>query len=661
MARIRVINPEGISGTIDDRELQLALSSGYTIPGQQSGGLLKNVVSSLISPFKRTAQRVVGATQEIGLNRAGRIDEANALINEATRRIVAGDTSPEIKSMLDRAEQLAKASSRETVATRNQQELTDPLQMLKDSLAMISWGVPAKGIGNIGKVGTRAIGGATAGFGYSPEKSAEGLIASTLGGAGASVLTGAILDKLLPAKGKETVSTIAPEESNWMTKRGYEAKRDVIRPQAGGSPESIIDEDAMMKYLNEKGITGTPSKMRYGVAKQYNNLYNQVGDIIDAPGATRNAYDVNTVKNAIIQQIENNGSYYIPGDPSFEKLLNREMSLLSKKAVDGYISDKAIYETLGNLNKQLSSAFKKVGGTSSSAVTQIEGVRLDTRQALTDLLGIARPELQPLTREMSMLHKIAPGLKQASQESINIFGFPISGPAQFAMGAKNRWGDLLLGLGGKGTGQASQGTLRNLLSTGAQVMPPALPAAAIRGKQPTGQVVPSTGGITPAGTTPTGTQGVRGTDILSQLGLDSQSLMLLQLLPVKEQNAILADLIGSAVKGGKETENIQLISDAAARAYEKLSSGSVKTGAIGGRAEKVKGQLGLGGNQETLDFNVAVDNLFAAIAKARGGTALTASEKQLLKEYLPQTGDSKQILETKLRYIIQHPEVVVLK
>jgi len=661
MARIRVINPQGKSGTIDDSELQIALSSGYTLPTQESKGFVGNLISSLVSPFKRTGQRVVGAYEE--LRRKGEVDEAERLLKEAERRMMAGDTSPEVKTMLDRAQALSSNASRSTLANR-EPLLGDPLQIAKDTAATLSWGIPAKGIGNIGKVGTRAIGGATAGFGYSPEKSAEGLIASTLGGAGASVLTGAILDKLLPAKGKETVSTIAPEESNWMTKRGYKAKRDVIRPQAGGGPESIIDEDAMMKYLNEKGITGTPSKMRYGVAKQYNNLYNQVGDIINAPGATRNAYDVNTVKNAIIQQIENNGSYYIPGDPSFEKLLNREMSLLSKKAVDGYISDKAIYETLGNLNKQLSSAFKKVGGTSSSAVlknspTQIEGVRLDTRQALTDLLGIARPELQPLTREMSMLHKIAPGLKQASQESINIFGFPISGPAQFAMGAKNRWGDLLLGLGGKGTGQASQGTLRNLLSTGAQVMPPALPAAATRNISgattavSTTTVPTTTAGISQSGTTqPQGAE-----DILSMLGLDLQSLMLLQSLPVKEQNAILADLIGSKIKGEK--------SGISGKDAALAESGISSLGRIRSMLQKdpnllLKQSL-IPGKLASRDFDRDLFGAVEALLRLRSGAAVPESEvRRYMRSYGPSLGDSYEtamnkinLLEQDFQYLLQ--------
>jgi len=659
MARVRVYNTQtGQWGTVSE---QFANNPKFSTTGpqapQQSGGFLTNLISSLVSPFKRTAQRGVGAVQEIGLDRAGKVDEANRLIKEAQKRMMAGDTSPDIMKMLDRAEQLSKGAQQETVAT-TAKGLTDPLQIAKDSAAILSYGIPAKGALGMGRTGTGALTGATGGFGYSQKTDLEGILGDVIKGGAIGGVTAKVSDVL----GKRKLAKAGSQgESNAITKAGLEAKRGVVRPQGGGGPESILNEDEMIRYLNEKGITGTPSKMRYGVAKQYKNLYQQVGDVIDAPGATRNSYDVNTVKNAITQQVEEKGSYYIPGDKTFKKLFDREISLLEKKAVDGYVSDKAIYETLGNLNKQLSSAFKKVSGTSSSAITQIEGVRLDTRQALTDLLGISRPELQSLTSEMSILHKLEPGLKSASMESANLFGVPVPFLGQGVMGAQSKVGDILLALGGQAGTKASPGAVSTIapnilqqLSKQTSVTPAIV--GSLLGNEKTPATQPTMGaGIQTTGET------TQPTDILSTLGLDMQSLMLLSVLPVKEQNAILTELVGKKVTGDdKGVGNTQLISDAATRAYQTLSEGDVKTGMIGGRAEKVKSQLGLGGDQATLDFNVAVQNIFSAIAKVRGGTALTDSEKEQLKEYLPQAGDSKQMLETKLRYIIQNPDVVVL-
>lgn len=660
MARVRVYNTQtGQWGTVSEQfanNPKFSTSAPQQAP--QSSGFLTNLIGSLISPFKRTTQRIVGAGQEIGLNRAGKLEEAERLMEEANRREMAGEPYQQVKAIRDQAGQLSRAASQETIASRNQPQLTDPLQMAKDTAALLSWGIPATGALGMGKVGTGALTGATSGFGYSQNKDLESILGDVVKGGAIGGVTGKISDIL----GKRKLAKAGSQgEPNIATKAGLEAKRGVVRPQGGGSPEAILNEDELIKYLNEKGITGTPSKMRYGVAKQYKNLYKQVGDVIDTPGAVRNSYDINTVKNAIRQQVEEKGSFYIPGDKTFEKLFNRELSLLEKKAVDGYVSDKAIYETLGNLNSQLSSAFKKVSGTSSSAITQIEGVRMDTRQALTDLLGISRPELQPLTSEMSILHKLEPGLKSASMESASLFGLPIPGIGQTLMGAQSRVGDLALKLGGQTGTKAATGTVSTIapnilqqFSKQTSVTPAVV--GSLLGKD---KIPPATQPTMGAGITqPPATQ---PTDILSMLGLDAQSLMLLSALPVKDQNAVLTELIGEKVKkGNEEVGNTQLISDAAMKAYQALSSGDVRTGMIGGRAEKAKSQLGLKGDQPTLDFNVAVQNIFSAIAKVRGGTALTESEKQLLKEYLPQTGDSKQILETKLRYIIQNPEVVVL-
>lgn len=660
MARVRVYNNQtGQWGTVSEQFANNPKfsTSAPQAPTQQKG-FLENLIGSLIAPGFRTIQRMVGAGQEIGLNRAGKVDEAEQLIKEAQKRMMAGDTSPEVKMMLDRAEQLSKGAQQETVAT-TAKGLTDPLQIAKDSVAMLSYGIPAKGVLGMGRTGTGALTGATGGFGYSQKTDLEGILGDVVKGGIVGGVTGKISDVL----GKRKLAKVGSKgESNAVTKAGLEAKRSVVRPQGGGGPESILNEDEMIKYLNEKGISGTPSKMRYGVASKYKELYQQVGDVIDTPGATRNSYDINTVKNAITQQVEEKGSYYIPGDKTFKKLFDRELSLLEKKAVDGYVSDKAIYETLGNINNQLSSAFKKVSGTNASAITQIEGVRLDTRQALTDLLGISKPELQPLTSEMSMLHKLEPGLKSASMESANLFGVPVPFLGQGVMGTQSKVGDILLALGGQTGTKATPGAVSTIAPNILQQLSKqtsATPAivGSLLGKDqvpPATQPTMGTGGMQQ----PTAGAGQeQATDVLSMLGLDMQSLMLLSALPVKQQNAILTELIGNKVVGtGKEPtaqqQERKKVVDGIALAKQYLASGGIKTGKIGAPLEEIKSVFSAG-DQSTIEFNRVISNLRASIAKARGGTSFTANEEALLNTYAPKIGDSLQQLQTKLEMLSQ--------
>ena len=643
MARIRVKNLQtGKTGTLPEEQVQQAVATGmYQLEGQ-SKSLMENIGSGVLNfgkalaqPYIRSGKRVFGLGEEVG--RKGDVDKAEKLLAEAQKRILSGDTSPEVKAMLDEAENLSRTASRETLAQKDK-SLTDPLQMAKDLVASASWRVPASGLLGMGKVGTSAVAGGMGGFGYSPETSAEGLLGSTALGA----VTGGVLGKI----GAVREAKMARGEPSGLAKAGLEAKRGVVRPQVGGGPEAILKEDELITSLKNKGITGTPTKMRYGVAREYKKLYNQVGNILDTPGATRNSYDVNTVKNAIRQSVESNGSFYAPGDKSFTKLLDRELSLLDKKAIDGYVSDKAIYEAIGSLNNQLSSAFNKVSGKSSSSVTQVEGVRLDTRQALTDLLGVSRPELQPITKEMSILHTAETGLKSASMESVNLLGLPIPGLGQAFMGAQNKLGDLLIGLGG-GVGKATPKAVSSIAPSTVNAIP-AVGALIGQTRQPsTTQVSPTI----PAGGMQTG-QEEAPTDILSMLGLDEQSLTVLASLPTKTSNAILEDLIskkvlegGAASPAEQERENVK---DNIQMAVQLLNTGTIKTGAIGGRVENVKSKLYSGGDPTTVRFNIIISNLRAAIAKARGGTSFTANEQALLNTYSPQVGDSVQQLQEKL-------------
>lgn len=60
-------------------------------------------------------------------------------------------------------------------------------------------------------------------------------------------------------------------------------------------------------------------------------------------------------------------------------------------------------------------------------------------------------------------------------------------------------------------------------------------------------------------------------------------------------------------------------------------------------------------DQKTLEFNTMIGGLKAMIAKARAGTSFTPNEEKLLNTYVPVAGDSRQVLETKLK-LLQTPQ-----
>lgn len=663
MARVRIYDTQAKKfGTVSEQfvdGVRFVPEAQYKAPSQpaQSGGFLTNLIGSLISPFKRTAQRGVGAVQEIGLDRAGKVDEANRLIKEAQKRMMAGDTSPQVKAMLDQAEQLARAGSQDTIASRNQEVLTDPLQIAKDSAAMLSWGVPAKGIGNIGKVGTRAIGGAAGGFGYSPETSVEGLLSSTVGGAGASVLTGAVLDKLFPGKvpTKEAVTDIVPEEQAGISRKDLRALRKQMGMVSGDintkDPNWLKKSIERQKNLQTLTTTGSDDMAKaLQITNQMTDLQTKANAILESSANTVDANDLRTFLESYVKDKVSSGMLD-------ETLLQSQIDDIVRKSAGGQVTGKVINNVRTSL-PQVSQAYAKAGaGTSQNVAAQATAKELE--RALKEALNVLEPEASKILSEMAPMYDLLPALQKSAKSSLRV---PILGdvtvlkPAiQSATDVATRAGRPLSGV--SQVGQVAQKPIRDALGAVLGKTPPALPGALTqtRGQpeaQPT-QPMPSAGMQQPTAGTGQG----QPTDILSMLGLDAQSLMLLSALPVKEQNAVLTELIGGQIMGtGKEPTATQQerkkVVDGIALAKQYLASGQVKTGKIGAPLEELKSVFSAG-DQSTIEFNRVISNLRASIAKARGGTSFTANEEALLNTYAPKIGDSLQQLQTKLEMLSQ--------
>lgn len=108
-------------------------------------------------------------------------------------------------------------------------------------------------------------------------------------------------------------------------------------------------------------------------------------------------------------------------------------------------------------------------------------------------------------------------------------------------------------------------------------------------------------------------------------------------------------------KAIKKTESQRARDEASTltdKAISLLDKGSVRTGFLGTKIEGVKRLTG-NADPETLEFNTTVDSLKAAIAKARAGTSFTPNEEALLNKYAPTSGDTGQVLRTKLSALKQ--------
>ena len=87
-------------------------------------------------------------------------------------------------------------------------------------------------------------------------------------------------------------------------------------------------------------------------------------------------------------------------------------------------------------------------------------------------------------------------------------------------------------------------------------------------------------------------------------------------------------------------------------ALSALGQGSIETGPLRAKIQDFKGMFNKG-DQETVDFNRTIGALRSAIVKARGGSAVTPTELKLIDEFVPKSGDSEQLINSKLQRIAQ--------
>lgn len=244
---------------------------------------------------------------------------------------------------------------------------------------------------------------------------------AVIGGAtGGAIQAGSnVLDKL---KG---LSKPTKEFADYMDK-------SVLNPQTSTSPTSILDEDALLEFSRERGYTGTPNEMRRQLADDYTTLVVDTDGILSASNKSAPLKDVDEgIRSLILEQGEN----FIPDDKTYQNLLDREMKLLNKKAQNGSLTAKDVFDFKMELGGKLKNAFRKKNGELSSALTVPEAVRLDLWQELDNIISTIEPAVKENTLTMSKMHNLVKGLEKnaKAKSTVPIIGTQIpAAPVQKA-------------------------------------------------------------------------------------------------------------------------------------------------------------------------------------------------------------------------------------
>lgn len=357
MAMIRVRNKlTGQVGLLPEENLNLTPGKYEQLgPNQsqnaqpQESGFLGNLVKGLTQPFVNTGQRIAGAA-EVGLRQY--------LINESEKARLAGDN--------DRAIKLGQLASQETTLTNDRgysKKLTDPLQIAKDSAAMLSWGVPVGGATKVlgktlqtGVVGGGALTGAMSGFGYSPETSLEGLATSTAVGAGTGAVTASLLNKLLGGKtakvteGKQNIiSKTAAKNLLKLSPADYEKITDM-----GVDPYKLVSKYKIVGNNYDDLLNAVQSQLGDSEGIIQNTLSKGAGETISLEPA------VNALKGlrSSLSILPTNASKVAQLDDIISQLeanpnIQASEALLVKRAADSAFGKAVIQEEKGAVNTQV--------------------------------------------------------------------------------------------------------------------------------------------------------------------------------------------------------------------------------------------------------------------------------------------------------------------
>lgn len=535
----------------------------------------------------------------------------------------------------------------------------------KKTAGAMAYAVPGGQATTGGRIASAGVSGLLSGYGSS-EKGQE--LSSTIGGGATGLATGLFFEGLRGVNQR-------------LKQKRVNTKREVnLTKQIKNDPFFLKNEKELQQLADDLGVNVkglSPRKKMEIIQEAFENRQTQINQTLQGQNLSNISTDqgnaVDTLYDSLIDRL--NQTDYTPGNKTYENKVNLQLQKLANVGDDPV----ALNQYKSELRGQLANAFKKID--KGTALTKDEEIRMAAYQAIKDTLDTVSPDIRALNAEQAGIYRLADefgGLIQKDKPvKLGALGVGIDLPVtreQTARRTSQLWD--ILGAGPKGimnlagkTGQVLQGVegatptmatmaqygpvVRNALlskilgSGGQQEQAPQQP-----GQQPINQQIPGMENQPlPQGAGLQKDTGVQG--LASVLTPEVLAMALLKGdISSSDISALQALGILQAPEGDKSATDMAAdqTQQLAQQAYQMLQSGDIKTGMIGGPLQQTLAKFG-SGQQETLDFNTMIGNIRGAIVKARAGTAFTANEEKLINTYVPNVGDSKQELETKLRLL----------
>jgi hypothetical protein len=308
---------------------------------------------------------------------------------------------PEFQGRLSLQELLSgEGESRQKAGQRMRALLAADIPLARQAIgAGAELGAFTGGIGSTLKqvLGTGALRGGVIGATDPKAKSIQQALAQGAGGAA----LGAGASAALYGAGKA------------LPKIGRSLRRSVFRPESvsGTKPTAFQTEDEILNFLKREKLTGSPHAVREKISTKFTTLGKELTKKTDA--SKFNISD-DLLDEYIRKGMETQGSYYVPGDSTYDKALNSIIQQVKNQGSKNNLSatqlNKSILD-LGNryMSKQPTAIKTQVGQ--------------DVWKVLKKLLHEQVPKAQPILDRMSPLYDISKMSKIAVQRGLPLISF----------------------------------------------------------------------------------------------------------------------------------------------------------------------------------------------------------------------------------------------
>lgn len=391
------------------KKVQLDMRTGQPM-GQDSGQMPMNGGTQQTQKQPSFLDKLIKAVVKPGVDygnmAAGSIYEGYRGIKSAMGDQNAyGSVNPQTGKWEDKANPFLNQQEIETFSKPGSAALEGSKRAAGMASYFIPGGKAAEGAGILAKVIQGAKAGAQAGslYGYSQSQgnNVEDLTADTIKGGVVGGVTGGALSAAGGALSKFKGA-----------KQGV--FEDVVNAKVPASPTMVSKKQEIAEELANMGIEGKNAKE---IAKRmdgkYKELNTQALEILDTSTKTKS---LGRLKAVFKKNLNENGEYFIPDDPRYSKLLDRELTLLQKKAKGGKLTAKDLYDFKNELAGKLNNGFRKEAGDLSSPISDIEGVRLDLWRNLDDTITNLEPGVKGITEQMSVLHRASKGVQKSMEQ-----------------------------------------------------------------------------------------------------------------------------------------------------------------------------------------------------------------------------------------------------